>query len=250
MKERILIFFLCLIGINAFSQKNAGIDLDEQATLKNVEFTHVPFLLLRFNPTTLFGFNNTLQYGAELAPPFGRFSFSFDYGKGTGKGNFNKDIKNTMPLNQNIEYRGEIKMYFSDWYPFYALDKKPFGRYYSIEYVKGIYDRAMDAFVGLGGNNLPSYATITGITFQETRQSVNLKFGKHFQIHKHLFLDGYIGAGLGKYNVSETVFTDEDLDPEAPVLHFGYLTNKEIRQPNTSGWYFSKTAGIRIVVPL
>lgn len=250
MKERILILLLIVCGMNAFSQKNAGIDLDEQASVKNIEFTHVPFLLLRFNPTTLFGVNNTIQYGAELAPPFGRFSFSFDYGKGKGSGNLNKDYKKTMPLNQNVEYRGEIKMYFSDWYPFYALDKKPFGRYYAIEYVNGTYDRVMNAFVGFGGENLPSYATITGIEFQETRQAVNFKFGKHFQIHKHLFLDGYIGAGLGKYAVTEATFTDPDFDPNSTILHLGYMTNKNINQPETSGLYFSKTAGIRIVVPL
>jgi hypothetical protein len=46
---------------------------------------------------------------------------------------------------------------------------------------------------------------------------------------------------------------EEATDPdelEIVPLHFGFLSNKTLRQPGTKGLFFSKTAGIRIVVPL
>ena len=67
-------------------------------------------------------------------------------------------------------------------------------------------------------------------------------------MHKHLFLDAYAGLGLGKYtSIDETTDPDE---MEVVPLHFGFLSNKSLRQPGTKGWFFSKTAGIRIAVPL
>jgi hypothetical protein len=46
---------------------------------------------------------------------------------------------------------------------------------------------------------------------------------------------------------------DDTTDPdemEVVPLHFGFLSNRTIRQPGTKGVFFSKTAGIRIAVPL
>ncbi|MCP9770271.1 hypothetical protein EGI22_20390 [Lacihabitans sp. LS3-19] len=241
---------LFFVGIVSFSHAQmAAVEATEPIASRDpVKFTHIPFLLLRFNPTALFGYNNTLQYGAELAPPFGKFSFSFDYGKGKGSGNFNKYVKKNQAENLNKEFRGEIKMYFSDWFPFYALDKKPFGRYYSIEYVQGQYDRTVDMATGVGGTTLPSFAKFENVAYTEKTQAVHLKFGKHIHLHKHLFLDAYAGLGMGKYTSIDAAASTDDL--ENVPLHFGFLSNKSLRQPGTKGLYFSKTAGIRIAIPL
>lgn len=247
MKFKIIVL-LVLLSFDLCAQKSADVDFEPQTLPKDVQFTHVPFLLLRFNPSTLFGINNTWQVGAELAPPFGKFSFAFDYGKGKGSSNFNKFIKNNMAETKNLEYRGELKMYFSDWFPFYALDKKPFGRYYSIEYINAEYDRDLPAFIAKGGDLLPSYFELDNIRVVEKNQRLHLKLGKHFHLHKHLFIDVFIGAGIGKYSTSEGEFEENSSDDE--FAHFAFLTNKKFKNPGETGLYFSKTGGLRIVVPL
>jgi hypothetical protein len=242
-----ILFFM---GIAAMAQAQmAALEPTEPAASRDpVRFTHIPILLLRINPTTLFGYNNTLQYGVEIAPPVGKFSFSFDYGKGKGSNNFNKYVKKNQAENLNKEFRGEIKMYFSDWFPFFAFDKKPFGRYYSFEYVQGQYDRSVDMAIGIGGATLPSFAKFKNVAYTEKTQVMHLKFGKHIHLNKHLFLDTYAGLGLGKYTSIDTISSVDDL--ETIPLHFGFLSNKKLRKPGTKGLYFSKTAGIRIAIPL
>jgi hypothetical protein len=210
MKTFFKILVLNLLFINSMAQLY-NIETKPLFNKKPVQFTHIPFLLLRFNPTAMVGYNNTIQYGAELAPPFGKFSFSFDYGKGKGSQNLNKYVRKNQSENINTEYRGEIKMYFSDWYPFAGLDKKPFGRYYSVEYIQGKYDRTVEMATGIGGTQLPSYAKFDMVPYTEKTQTVHIKFGKHIHLHKHLFLDAYAGLGLGKYtSMDETTDPDEN----------------------------------------
>lgn len=247
MKTFLRFLVLNLLFFPAMAQLS-NIETKPFLNKKQVQFTHIPFLLLRFNPTALIGYNNTIQYGAELAPPFGKFSFSFDYGKGKGSQNLNKYVRKNQSENLNKEYRGEVKMYFSDWYPFSGLDKKPFGRYYSLEYIQGKYDRIVDMATGVGGTQLPSYAKFDLVPYTEKTQRVHVKFGKHIHLHKHLFIDAYAGLGVGKYSTIDKTATTDDL--EVVPLHFGFLSNKDSRQPGTKGWFFSKTAGLRIAIPL
>ena len=250
MKINYKILILSFLAFSVFAQK-ASIETESEAKSRNpVQFTHIPFLLLRFNPTQAFGLNNTIQYGVELAPPFGKFSFCFDYGKGKGSQNFTKYIKKNQAENQNKEIRGEIRMYFSDWYPFYALDKKPFGRYYAIEYVNGQYDRNVEMATGIGGTTLPSFAKFDNVSYTEKTQAINFKFGRHIHLHKHLFLDVYAGLGAGKYVVSDSGTNDLNTENMSVPLHFGFLSNQTLRPLNSDGFYFSKTAGVKIVVPL
>ncbi|HLO43608.1 MAG TPA: hypothetical protein VK175_04690 [Leadbetterella sp.] len=247
MKTVVQIILLNLLVFSGMAQLY-NIETKPLFNKNPVQFTHIPFLLLRFNPTAMLGYNNTFQYGAELAPPFGKFSFSFDYGKGKGSQNLNKYVRKNQSENINKEYRGELKMYFSDWYPFAGLDKKPFGRYYSIEYVQGQYDRTVEMATGIGGVQLPAYAKFDQVPYTEKTQALHLKIGKHIHIHKHLFIDAFAGLGLGKYtSMDETTDPDE---LEVVPLHFGFLSNKTLHQPGTKGIYFSKTAGLRIAIPL
>ena len=242
-----IFFFIGVTGI-VQAQMAALEPLEPIASRDPIRFTHIPFLLLRINPSTLFGYNNTMQFGVEIAPPIGKFSFSFDYGKGKGSENFNKYVKKNQAENLNKEFRGEMKMYFSDWFPFFAYDKKPFGRYYSLEYVQGQYDRSVDMAMGIGGTTLPSFAKFKNVSYTEKTQVIHLKFGKHIHLHRHLFLDAYAGFGLGKYTSINNANSMDDL--EKVPLHFDFLSNMRMRQPGTKGLYFSKTAGIRIAIPL
>lgn len=216
-----------------------------------VQFTHVPFLLLRFNPSQLLGYNNTFQYGVEIAPPIGKLSFTFDYGSGKGKSSLNKFVRDLQPENKNKEFRGEIRAYFSDWFPFYALDKKPFGRYYSLEYVNGTYERNLGVSIPNGGLVLvPDNAVVwqNKATVEKTHV-VHIKFGRHIHLHKHLFLDVYAGVGAGKSNIKGKDFEIEGEALYNPVP-LGFLANKMYEDPKTKRYFFSKTFGVRIVVPI
>jgi hypothetical protein len=243
-----IIIFLLLSFTTAFGQFSSMAPLETQR--KNpVRFTHVPIILLRINPSQLFAYNNTLQYGVEIAPPIGKLSFAFDYGSGKGKSNFNKQVKNLQPDNKNREFRGEIRAYFSDWYPFYALDKKPFGRYYALEYVNGSYDRNLGInTVGVVNTGPEELNWITKATTEKTHV-VHLKFGRHIHLHKHLFLDVYGGLGAGRSTI-----TGKDFDIPAGFLYnpvqLNFLSNKMYESPKTEKYFFSKTFGVRIVVPI
>lgn len=241
------IFFLISIT-TAFGQMTA-MGPDEVQRKNPVQFTHVPILLLRINPSQMFGYNNTIQYGVEIAPPIGKLSFAFDYGAGKGKSNFNKQVKALQPDNKNREYRGEIRAYFSDWYPFYALDKKPFGRYYALEYVNGKYDRNLGVPVaGSFGADPESLSWINKSTTEKTHV-VHLKFGRHIHIHKHLFLDVYGGLGAGKSTITGNDFELEEGALYNPV-ELNFLSNKMYESPKTKRYFFSKTFGVRVVVPI
>lgn len=217
---------------------------------KPVQFTHVPILLLRINPSQLFGYNNTLQYGVEVAPPFGPVSFAFDYGSGKGKGNFNKDVKNLQASNKNRELRGEIRAYFSDLYPFYALDRKPFGRYYAIEYVNGTYERTLQGMSPIPVVSSPDMELhrVEGINTVEKTHVVHLKLGRHIHLHKHLFLDVYGGLGMGfsKMTADNHVIDDYSFMP----VRLNFVSNKIYESPKANRTFFSKTFGVRVVVPI
>lgn len=248
---RVIILFL-LTTYSLSAQMSAAESVFETRAVNRktpVTFTHVPFLLLRVNPTALLGYNNTFQFGAEIAPPIGKLSFAFDYGTGKGKNNLNPQVRALQPDNRNKELRGEIRAYFSDWFPFYALDKKPFGRYYALEYINGTYDRTLGVPIGSGGVN--SDEGIAGIyrSTQEKTHVVHLKFGRHIHLHRHLFLDVYGGIGAGK-----SAFTAEGEEIEKGRLdnpaELGFLSDKRYENPKSKQYFFSKTLGVRIVVPI
>lgn len=246
----IILFLITVCSVSAqrnFSESTLGA---EEANRKNpVTFTHVPFLLLRVNPSAWLGYNNTFQFGAEVAPPVGKLSFAFDYGTGKGKSNLNKQVRTLQADNRNKELRGEIRAYFSDWFPFYALDKKPFGRYYALEYVNGTYDRNLG--IPLGGAPVSSDSDLAWInrSTQEKTHVLHAKFGRHIHLHRHLFLDVYGGVGIGK-----STFTADGEEIEEGRLYnpaeMDFLTHKRYKSPRSKQYFFSKTLGVRIVVPL
>ncbi len=242
IKNTSLVFLLLVLTTNSFAQFKANVsETNLIARKKPLSFSHQPFLLLKFTPTSVLGRDNVIQYGAELAPPFGKFSFNFDYGKGVGnKWSMNKYTKANHPEQQTTLYRGEIRMYFSDWYPFYALDKKPFGRYYAIEYVQKNITQSQDtSSVNL---TLPNVEPVIAIIKD---QSVNLKIGKHFKIAKIFFIDGFVGIGTGWYSSRiQEVSTDE------PLLRNGFSFGFPERTVGTKGLYLSKTAGFRLCLVL
>ena len=244
---KVIFLFLVTVGsVTAQKAFSESIWKTEGAGRKNpVTFTHVPFLLLRVNPSALAGYNNTFQFGAEIAPPVGKVSFAFDYGIGKGKNNLNKQVRALQPDNRNKEFRGEIKAYFSDWFPFYSLDKKPFGRYYSLEYINGTYDRNMGLPLGV----IPAGVAWIYRPSQEKTQVLHVKFGRHIHLHRHLFLDVYGGVGVGKSS-----FTTSGRDVEGERLYnivkMDFLSDKRYESPRPRQYFFSKTLGVRIVVPL
>ncbi|MFS0491006.1 hypothetical protein [Leadbetterella byssophila] len=241
MRKLILLLLTCS-SVHAQWQASS----QEYQRNKIVSFTHIPVLLLRVNPTTLLGYNNTLQVGAEIAPPFGKLSFAFDYGFGSGKYNINKFVRQDQGENKNRELKGEIRAYFSDWFPFYALDKKPFGRYYALEYINGTYDRIL-------GTSGPSYGIPEDQWFtmhetQEKRHVVHLKFGRHIHLHRHFFLDVYggVGAGHSSFKVGEDKVEGDMYNP----VKLAFPADKSYGSPKGSRFFFSKTFGVRCVFPI
>ncbi len=246
----IILFLIASCSLSAQMVISESVFEAGAASRKNpVTFTHIPFLLLRVNPSQWLGYNNTFQFGAELAPPIGKLSFAFDYGTGKGKSNLNRQVRTLQPDNRNKELRGEIKAYFSDWFPFYALDKKPFGRYYALEYVNGTYDRNLG--VPVSGAPVSSDSDITWIyrPTQEKTHVLHVKFGRHIHLHRHLFLDVYGGIGAGK-----STFTSQGEKIEEGHLYnpaeLSFLTHKRYKSPKYQQYFFSKTLGVRIVVPI
>lgn len=248
---KVIFFFLITsYGLSAQMTLSEGVFEVEKINRKNpVTFTHIPFLLLRVNPSALLGYNNTFQFGAEIAPPVGKLSFAFDYGTGKGKNNLNRQVRAFQPDNRNRELRGEIRAYFSDWFPFYALDKKPFGRYYALEYINGTYDRHLGVPIGGGlAGDLGLIGWIYGPSREKT-QVVHVKFGRHIHLHRHLFLDVYGGVGAGK-----STFTSQGKEIEGGRLfnpaEMDFLTHNRYKSPRSKQYFFSKTLGVRIVVPI
>jgi hypothetical protein len=244
---RIIILGL-LLGLNSqlFAQYAAVEDNAEAkvTVLRDpVGFTHQPFLLLRFNPFSAFRYDNILQYGVEIAPPVGKFSFVFDYGTGKGSWALKKDVKTNYKENTSKVYRGEIRFYFSDWFPFYALDKKPFGRYYSLEYTNSSFNRVLRADLA----DALKYNVNDQTPYTEKRQDLRVKLGKHFHINKHLFIDLNAGIGVARYasTVLESEFTT-DLKSDK----IGRFSKKYVHGPNQKGFKLSSGIGLNLVVPL
>lgn len=248
--KAIILFLITSYGVSAQTAFSESVfEAQEVSREKPVTFTHVPFLLLRVNPSAWLGYNNTFQFGAEVAPPVGKLSFAFDYGTGKGKSSLNRQVRELQPDNRNKELRGEIRAYFSDWFPFYALDKKPFGRYYALEYINGTYDRNLGIpFAGLPAGSDGDVAGIYRSTREKTHV-LHVKFGRHIHLHRHLFLDVYGGIGAGK-----STFTSDGSEIEGDRLYnpaeLGILSHKRYKSPKPKQYFFSKTLGVRIVVPI
>ncbi len=210
---------------------------------KSVPFTHLPFLLLRVSPMSLFRYDNIFQYGVEIAPPIGKFSFVFDYGTGKGSKSFRKNVKANFPENKSKVYHGELRTYFSDWYPFYAMDKKPFGRYYALEYTNSSFERVVRADI----LNALKYNVADKTPYSEKRHDVRVKIGKHFHLHKHLFIDLNAGIGVARFKTS----TLESEVPEALLpTNIGRFSKNYVHLPNQKGFKFSSAIGLNVVVPL
>lgn len=240
---RIFIFLLFSISC---AQAQLSSSVHEVERRNPVTFTHVPFLLLRVNPSALLGYNNTFQFGAEIAPPIGKLSFAFDYGVGSGKWNLNKQVREFQKDNKNKEFRGEVRAYFSDWFPFYALDKKPFGRYYALEYVNGTYDRTLGVPAAPGLIDEQKFFTLQET--QEKRHVLHVKFGRHIHLHRHLFLDVYGGLGAGKssFTAGESKLEGSLYNP----VSLAFPADKSYEKPKGSRYFFSKTFGVRLVFPI
>ncbi len=238
-----LLIFITLPG---YSQKKAEVSFSEQAARKEpVSFSHQPILLLKICPTAILGGDNALQFGAELAPPFGKFSFQFDYAKGQGdKWNLNKYTLQNHPEQKTTIYRGEIRLYFSDWYPFYALDKKPFGRYYAFEFVQKNIKQSQPA-ISLSPNAALPFPQITNINALINDKAINAKLGKHFKIARLFFVDAYAGVGLAWYKSD----AEEAIDLEL-FSHSGFSFTTPNRTAGTKGLYLSKTAGVKLCLVL
>lgn len=243
MTKRILTFIFLAASISGYAQFKADsqTEMDITARKKPVSFNHQPFLLLKVSPTAVLGRDNVLQYGVELAPPFGKFSFGFDYGTGKSSWGFDKDYKAQFPDQETRIIRGEIRGYFSDWYPFYALDKKPFGRYYALEYVQRDLSYGYTPDISLySGITIPAANTID-VAWNE--KAIHVKFGNHFIVSRWFFIDAFAGIGVGQFSGRP-----KDIEVDQEKLPFSF--KKPERAFNTTGLFLSKTAGIRFCLPL
>lgn len=234
-------------------QMSAAFEEESAIVRKPVSFTHQPFLLLKITPTSFFEADKNFRYGVEVAPPFGKFSFAFDYGKGKGNGIWRDSNEGSFSFEEsNKQYRGELKMYFSDWYPFYALDKKPFGRYYSIEYVHKILnaERPINPAYLANSFELPIIAPrleYDPLNTETLEQAVNLKIGKHWHLTRFLFVDTFAGLGLG---VSKTTPLSTDFDIEEGYKKQKFSFSQPVREVGSKSWFLSKTAGIKLCLVL
>lgn len=245
--------FFFLLAQLTIAQGNSSVDEVKDISRDPVQFTHQPFLLLKITPTSFFEGDRNFRYGVEIAPPFGKFSFSFDYGKGKDRGISRKPEKFGDYERSSTQYRGEIRMYFSDWYPFYALDKKPFGRYYAIEYVHKTITR--NEQVNTAYNTYPfelpvrtPFLTYDPFQVNTLERAINLKFGKHFHITRFLFIDAFAGLGIGLSQSTTDNFTiPEDSDFEAQNKWTFGFPSRSVLENNI---FLSKTAGLRLALVL
>lgn len=244
------ITFGFILSVNA--QMSASFEEASEVMRKPVSFTHQPFLLLKVTPTSFFEADKNFRYGVEIAPPFGKFSFCFDYGKGKGQGIFRD--KEGLPL-QNMEskqYRGEVRMYFSDWFPFYALDKKPFGRYYAIEYVHKTISSSQTFNTGYNAypfevpSNIP-FLVSEPLEAETFERAINLKIGKHFHITRFLFVDAFAGIGVGQSTTTPTI---ETFNAEEDFIKQKFAFKQPNRELGSKGLFLSKTAGLRLCLVL
>jgi len=232
MKNRAMNKYFVYSFVTFFCLQTAVAQKREQ-----ISFTHQPILLLKFTPLPLFSTENAFQIGAEFAPTFGKLSINFDYGLGKGKLNVDKYIRKNMPDMKTQYFRYEIRGYFSDWYPFYAFDKKPFGRYWALEYAQKKINRQEVNAVAIGAASLPNYAIFEKTNVLQTEQILNIKWGKNFRINRHFFIDAYLGAGVRKYKVS----SENDL-----ILHSGFLSKWKFWEVGSKSLLPNATAGFRL----
>lgn len=252
MKYLSLIISLLLSSFVGFAQ-DASIDTEplKSARKNPVSFTHQPILLLKITPTAFIENDNVFQFGGEVAPPFGPVSFNFDYGVGKGNWSLNKFVKNQLTDTQTKLWRAEIRTYFSDLYPFYALDKKPFGRYYALEIYNKTITRTQPVAIGVGGAALPNFVKFDGTPVTLTEQGIHLKFGKHFIINRFFFIDAFAGIGPGRYELVETTVEGvTPLNTNDEVIHNGFSLNRKNWRIGTKGLFLSRNAGIRLCLAL
>ncbi len=252
MKYAASLILLVLFGNHVAWTQVASIDTEiQENTRKNpVSFTHQPFLLLKITPTALFENDNVFQFGGELAPPFGKFSINFDYGIGRGNQSFNSYVRNQLSDTRTKLWRAEIRTYFSDWYPFYALDKKPFGRYYAVEVFNKTLTRTQPVGIGVGGAALPNFVRFGSTPVILTEQGIHLKFGKHFIVNKFFFVDAFAGIGPGRYELTANQSVETPVASNEEVIHNGFSLNRKNWQINSKGIFLSRNAGIRLCLAL
>ena len=81
------------------------------------------------------------------------------------------------------------------------------------------------------------------VAIKGKEQAVHVKFGKHFIISRWFFIDAYAGIGLGRYaNPAETL--------EQVMVKEPFSLKRPERKAGTEGLFLSKTAGIRLCLPL
>ena len=240
-----------MLCFGSFAQQDAASEELTEATATKPEkyrepisFNHQPLLLLKFSPLGMFAHDNMFLMGAELAPPFGKFSFNFDYGIGSGKWNTHKLIRHNMPDMKTEMYKGEIRGYFSDWYPFYALDRKPFGRYWALEY--GTKKVTKSPEVAVGNSDLMQYAQYIKVPMIQKEDVLNLKFGRHFLVKKYFFIDVYVGAGVRRYKVTAT---DPNFDA-SQAIYFSIINKWKNWLPGDKGFLPNACGGFRLCLPL
>lgn len=243
MTFRLIFCFLSLLVFNSARAQFLSKTEDEMEVnrKKPVSFSHQPFLLLKITPTAFLGRDNAFQYGLELAPPFGKFSFGFDYGKGKGSQSFNKEQKAAHPEQETRIIRGEIRGYFSDWYPFYSLDKKPFGRYYALEYVQKDLKYGITPVLDFNGGNQVEDLGPFDVNYIE--RALHVKFGNHFIISKWFFIDAFAGIGVGLYD-------SKPADIQVEQINNDFSFGRPDRELSSKGLFLSKTAGVRFCLPL
>ena len=250
LNQLVIICASFLLATQGFAQKDMNetseaTSVEPEKTQRDpIEFHHQPLLLLKFAPLAAFAHDNAFMFGAELAPPFGKFSFNFDYGKGTGKWNAHKLIRQEMPDMKTEIYKGEIRGYFSDWYPFYALDRKPFGRYWALEYGTKKVTKSPEA--AIAADAIGQYAEFKKVPVVQKEQFINVKIGRHIMVRKFFFIDVYAGIGIRKYKV---VSTDENFDANS-VLFYSIINKWKNWLPGDKGILPNATAGFRLCLPL
>lgn len=265
MLPKKIFYLLCVLIFSLKVQANEFNLPEPKKKRPPVTFTHQPFLLLKFNPVAYFMGPSSLMVGAEIAPPIGKFSINGEYGIGKGAFSPYKYVRKNYNDASIKQWNVEIRTYFSDWYPFYALDAKPFGRYYALEFQNLDVTRTENMLSFSEGN----YNLLENSLLQTNRKAVHLKFGKHFIRSKHFFIDAYVGGGLGWQKTFLASGTSTNTLKEMPLYsfpieqnftlergtqfidNFNYAPkNGEIIELDHTQFRFSYTVGVRLCLVL
>ena len=105
------------------------------------------------------------------------------------------------------------------------------------EYAQRKVNRQEVNAVAIGAASLPNYAIFEKTNVLQTEQILNIKWGKNFLIHRHFFIDAYLGAGVRKYKVS----SENDM-----ILHSGFLSKWKFWEVGSKGLLPNATAGFRL----